>query len=101
MTIAWAQASGSGALDLSSEKYPWRRLAPDPDAWAQAIVTRGVDHLFVEPVRGPERGYIRWDENGFPLERTWARERPDIFRLVAGAPDFELYRVIAAPESES
>ncbi|MCC6159354.1 MAG: hypothetical protein IT350_14990 [Deltaproteobacteria bacterium] len=75
------------------DKAAWRYSSPDRVGWLAALRRSGARWLFIEPLGLEERAYLGYDEQGFPVERSWARERPDVFEPVLVSERYELYRV--------
>ena len=75
----------TGLFGPSPDRDPG--VAGDADAWARRLVEAGPDALVV--LADPEDAATGQD----PPERTWARERPDIFRPVAVTKHCEVFAV--------
>ncbi|GIW88804.1 MAG: hypothetical protein KatS3mg108_3128 [Isosphaeraceae bacterium] len=73
----------------------WERLWPDPDAWL-ANLRRHAIRLLVVARADPLRGRLNpYDNDFFPIERTWADSRPDQFRLLHADRHLRIYAVVA------
>lgn len=75
------------------DKAAWRYSSPDREGWLDALRRSKAEWLLVETLGLEERAYLGYDEQGFPVERNWARERPDVFEPVLVSERYELYRV--------
>lgn len=88
-----AENRAAGVLDPLRDKDDWRGLATDREAWRKALSTLGVEYILFEALSIEERGYLRYDEDGFPVERSWARSDPAAFQALRSGSGYELYRV--------
>ncbi len=102
--VTWIPVDGRVELEfhdvaLASEpnrdrdKAAWRYASPDRAGWVDALHRSGAQWFFVERIGLEERGYLGYDEQGFPVERSWALEQPDLFEPVVVGDRYELYRV--------
>lgn len=60
------------------------RVAPSPEAWLANLRRQGVEWLYV----------ARFPEFDFPVEDSWARQRPDLFELRLDHPANRVYRFV-------
>lgn len=75
----------------SDTRPGWDRLAPDPDAWLANLRRAGV-RLLVVARADPQRGRLNVHDNeSFPIERSWADARPDLFRLLHADSRIRVY----------
>jgi hypothetical protein len=84
------QPSG-GPVDASRPRY--ERMEGSPEAWLQNLRTLQVDYLFVSTLLAYEIDYVWHDEGGFPIEDTWARANPAVFRRVYDNVDVRIYAI--------
>jgi hypothetical protein len=97
-------AGGTGAaahnfLDVpaaTAEPAP-ERQRPDVDAWLSNLDANHINLLFVARMYpGVVRANVH-DDDGFPIERTWADTRPSNFCLVFSNPGIRIYERRPAP----
>ncbi|MCL4235077.1 MAG: hypothetical protein KJ042_11225, partial [Deltaproteobacteria bacterium] len=102
--VAWIPVDGRDDLafhdvaratgpNRDRDKAAWRYSSPDRAGWLAALRRSGARWLFIESLGLEERAYLGYDEQGFPVERSWVRERPDVFEPVLVSERYELYRV--------
>ncbi len=71
----------------------WDRLAPDRDGWLKSLKRERVQLLVVARAN-PAQGRLNpYDGEGFPIERRWADERADLFRLIYADPRIRVYSI--------
>ncbi len=90
-------ASERGEPTLWDTSRPgWGRLDGDINAWVQNLVDARVDYLVVARCR-PEQGPFNIaDPEGFPYERIWAENNPNVFAPIYGVdppdPNMKVFR---------
>lgn len=96
------RARDEGRGTAESTRPGWDREHADFDSWWANLGRERIEWLVVtraNPLEGP---FDVHDAERFPIERAWADDHPDRFKLVYGRDDpiFRIYRVISAkPES--
>jgi hypothetical protein len=45
-----------------------------------------------------ERTYLKSDADGFPIERQWMRQHPDLFVPIQTSPQTEVFAVLKAQD---
>lgn len=71
----------------------WHRQEADPDAWLENLERHRIELLFVTRAAAEEGRLNPYDRDAFPIERTWADQRPDRFELLYSDRFVRLYRV--------
>lgn len=92
----------SGAYEVpTTDRIDFCRRGPDPQAWIRNLDALGVNFVIIARLHQNDRPHLDHDMYGFPIERTWAQARPDRFRLISQAQDFnpyvQIYKVQPAP----
>lgn len=77
----------------NTHKPPLYRAAPNYDEWLKNIEASGASYLFLSVLYPAERKYISSDENGFPVEETWASSHKDKFIPVIAGKYIRLYNI--------
>jgi hypothetical protein len=79
---------------LATSSTPdWDRREPDELAWLQNMRDKKIDLLFVGLVNRAGGMHNVYDDEGFPIERTWADRHPEIFQQVHVDAATRLYAV--------
>ncbi len=91
----------SGLKERPLYKPAYYRQEPSSEEWMRGIETLGVDLLVVSRFTRWDQEEFEHDEEGFPWEESWARSRPERFRLSFSTPDLRVYEVVPAPRNES
>jgi hypothetical protein len=75
----------------------WDRLHPDFDAWLANLARRGIRVLVVARANPHDGPFNLADPEGFPVERRWAEDHPDLFPPIYGVdppdPRIRIYGV--------
>ena len=79
-----------------SHKPAYYRDEPDVDQWLRNLKAMNAEYLAVYRVNAAEAAYIQHDQEGFPIEATWARQRPHIFHPFVSRPIVQVYEVLGA-----
>jgi len=92
----------SGAYQVpTTDRIDFCRRNPDPEAWIRNLDSLGANFVIIARLHQNDRPHLDHDMYGFPIERAWAAARPDRFRLISQAQDFnpyvQIYRVMPAP----
>ncbi len=83
----------AGEIPPPSDKPAFYRAEENETAWNVALDTLDVKNLYVQSMGRDERRRIAHDKQGFPVERRWAKENTDKFRLVFQTKAVEIYRI--------
>jgi uncharacterized protein (DUF2062 family) len=79
---------------LSANTTPdWDRRMSDEAAWLKNLQDQKIELLFIGLTNRLGGMHNFYDEEGFPIERTWADGRPDTFRLLHADRFTRLYTV--------
>jgi hypothetical protein len=82
--------------------YPYHKPAIYRDdgasfeIWMSCIRRLPGDFVAVFAMHPAERAYLKGDADGFPIERQWVREHPELFAPVRLDPQTEIFRVLKA-----
>jgi len=81
--------------ELSDSHKPayYRRVA-NVDQWLLNLKALGADYLAIYRLNAAEAAYIDHNAEGFPIEATWAEERPRIFRPVIRRSLLCVYEIV-------
>jgi hypothetical protein len=90
----FAACRAKGDCPPPSDKPTLYRAGEDFDAWWDALAASGVTVLYVQAMGDDERRTIAHDADGFPVERRWAKERPDRFAPAYAGALVEIYRIV-------
>jgi hypothetical protein len=71
----------------------WDRREPDESAWLRNLRGQRINLLFIGLTNRAGGLHNIHDQDGFPIERTWADRRPDVFRLLHADSATRLYAV--------
>ena len=71
----------------------YERMQGIRQAWIFNLEALGVRHLFISALSAYEIDYVWHDEQGFPIEETWASADPHMFRLVYNNSQVRIYAV--------
>lgn len=98
-------ARDRGDPDLWDSPRPgWDRIHPDPSAWLENLRARGIQLLVVAKANPIDGWFNVADREEFPIERTWADARPDLFVPLYGVrppdPQMKIYR-LRPPQSST
>jgi hypothetical protein len=84
-------------VGLATSPTPdWDRREPDESAWLENMRNQQIDLLFVGFVNRSGGMHNVYDSEGFPIERTWADNNPQLFQPIHIDPRTRLYAVKAA-----
>jgi hypothetical protein len=79
---------------LAANSTPdWDRREPDESAWLRNLRERRINLLFIGLTNRAGGLHNIHDGDGFPIERTWADRRPDVFRLLHADRATRVYAV--------
>ena len=78
-----ALAAGGPKL-WDSPRPGWDRMSPDISAWLTNLQNQRVEFLFVAQANPAEGEFNCVDPENFPIERVWADQHPDRFKLIYG-----------------
>jgi hypothetical protein len=92
-------APGRGEPEVWDTPSPgWDRIRPDYDAWLANLRAERIEFLVVARVNPIVGAFNVADDTGFPIERKWAAEHPEVFLPVYGVlpadPEFRVYRLL-------
>lgn len=84
----------------------YRGSSDRPETWLDHLAELGADLVVVFeliPVPGEVPDDWPLDDDGFPVERRWMEERPDLFQRIGQGGRAEVYRVTtrSAPDREA
>ena len=68
----------------------------DPESWYHNIHYHGIGLIVMTAFHEGEIKYFKRETartGGFPIERLWADQRPDLFELIFTRPHARIYRV--------
>ena len=66
------------------------------DVWMGCIRRLSVDFVTVFAMHPAERTYLKSDADGFPIERQWIRQHPELFAPIRTGPQTEIFAVLKA-----
>jgi hypothetical protein len=72
---------------------PIYRANPDFDVWMECVRRVSADYVAVYALHPGVRGYMDSDDDGFPIERGWIRNHPELFAPVRRSHGTEIYAV--------
>jgi len=97
---SWLLDDYHRALGWPTATYPrpeWDRMKPDYEAWLANLKAARIELVVVAPANPAEGPSLVADSEGFPIERRWADEHPEVFTPVYGVvendPLFRIYRL--------
>jgi hypothetical protein len=66
------------------------------DVWMGCINRLSADFVAVYAMHPAERTYLKSDPDGFPIERRWIHQHPDLFAPIRTGPQTEIFAVLNA-----
>jgi hypothetical protein len=67
------------------------------ELWWRNLRATGTEVLFVASLEPIVRRNVDTDDDGFPIERTWADAHPERFALRFASPAARVYALVPAP----
>lgn len=92
----WKDAVGNGRTAAKGERPQWHREGGSPDAWIKNLRAAGANFVFATKLEPLAMSAMEHDKDGFPVEVSWAKERPETFRLKFQNDSVRIY--VIAPE---
>jgi hypothetical protein len=89
----WRSARLEGVASLDSERPQYHRNHGTPDAWMANLRKKHVDIVFATTLEPIAQKYMGSDSNNFPVEVSWAEERPDVFKLLLADREVRVFAV--------
>lgn len=90
-----ARERGEPAWD--TPRPGWHRLHADYEAWLANLRAAQIQLLVVTRANPADGWFNIHDQEGFPIERTWAEAHPEVFQPLYGVaekdPQFRIYRL--------
>ncbi len=88
--VLYAERGEGSAANATPD---WDRRAPDEAAWLDNLRDERIGLVFIGLTNHAGGEHNIYDQEGFPIERTWAERNPGLFRLLHADRFTRLYAV--------
>jgi hypothetical protein len=68
------------------------------DVWMGCLGRQSAEFVTVFAMHPAERTYLKSDADGFPIERQWMRQHPELFAPIKTSPQTEVFAVLKAQD---